>query len=245
VENTQALETRTVKVKGGEAAIRLRAGSNADRTVIDQVFTQQDYHVEHWAHGRLLHRLHDEVTRAGLSTFIIDAGANIGASAVYFAAEYPGSLVYAVEPAPDNVVLLRANCAGRNVRVFEGAIGAEDGSMFVVDPGLGEFGYRVAAAGEIAVPVYSVATLMREVDRNKIFPLVFKIDIEGGEAALFSKNTEWVDDFPLVVIELHDWLLPFQGTSHNFLKTLAAHDFEVVHRGENLFCFNSSFFPRA
>ena len=245
MEDTQAFETRTVKVQGGEAAIRLRTASAADQTVIDQVFTQHDYHVDHWTHGRLLKRLHDEVTRAGVSTLIIDAGANIGASAVYFAAEYPGSIVYAIEPAPDNAALLRTNCAERNVRVFEGAIGAEDGSMFVVDPGLGEFGYRVAATGEIAVPVFSVATLMREVDRKKIFPLIFKIDIEGGEAALFSKNTEWVGDFPLVVIELHDWLLPFQGTSHNFLKTLAAHDFEVVHRGENLFCFNASFFPRA
>ncbi len=239
-----ALDTRIVKVRGGEAPFRFRGDSAADRAIVEQIFTQQDYSVEHWAHGRLLLRLHDEVSRAGLAPLILDAGANIGASAVYFAAEYPGSVVYAIEPEPNNAALLRMNCAGRNVRIFEGAVGAEDGTMFLVDPGLGDFGYRVESAGEIEVPVSSVATLMREVDRSQMFPLIFKIDIEGGEARLFEKNTEWVDDFPLIVVELHDWLLPFQGSSRNFLKTIAAREFEVVHRGENLFCFNASFFPR-
>ena len=46
-----------------------------------------------------------------------------------------------------------------------------------------------------------------------------------------------LDRFPALVIELHDWLFPFQGRSRNFLRALADRDFEVLIRGENLFCF--------
>ena len=66
-----------------------------------------------------------------------------------------------------------------------------------------------------------------------------KIDIEGGEADLFSNNDAWVDRFPLIVIELHDWLLPGTGSSRNFLRAIAGRNFDVVFRGENLFCFNN------
>ena len=68
---------------------------------------------------------------------------------------------------------------------------------------------------------------------------VCKIDIEGGEADFFSNNDAWVDRFPLIVIELHDWLLPGTGSSRNFLRAIAGRNFDVVFRGENLFCFNN------
>ena len=51
-----------------------------------------------------------------------------------------------------------------------------------------------------------------------------KIDIESFEDDLFARNTEWFDAFPVVVIELHDWLLPGKLTSQNFLKLASQRD---------------------
>jgi hypothetical protein len=62
-----------------------------------------------------------------------------------------------------------------------------------------------------------------------------KIDIEGAEAELFSANTEWVDQTPLIIIELHDWLLSRQGISRNFLRCVSSLDRDFVHIGENIF----------
>jgi hypothetical protein len=56
---------------------------------------------------------------------------------------------------------------------------------------------------------------------------------------LFSGDYGWMELFPLLIIELHDWLLPGQGTSHNFLKALTEFEFDVITRGENCFCFNN------
>ena len=39
---------------------------------------------------------------------------------------------------------------------------------------------------------------------------LIKIDIEGGESELFEKNIEWIEKFPLIIIELHDWMLPLK-----------------------------------
>ena len=76
------------------------------------------------------------------------------------------------------------------------------------------------------------------VNRIGTEPFICKVDIEGGEEFLFSKNTEWVARFPVIIVELHDWMLPWQRNSRNFLKRIANLDFDIIWRGENMFCFN-------
>jgi len=66
------------------------------------------------------------------------------------------------------------------------------------------------------------------------FPFIAKIDIEGAEAELFSRNLDWVAATPLIIIELHDWLMPKQGTARSFLKCVAAQDRDFVYFGENV-----------
>ena len=66
-------------------------------------------------------------------------------------------------------------------------------------------------------------------------PFIVKIDIEGFESDLFAENTDWVNDFPVLIIEMHDWLFPGQRTSSNFLKTIARLDRDFVYLGENVF----------
>ncbi len=67
------------------------------------------------------------------------------------------------------------------------------------------------------------------------FPFIVKIDIEGFESELFSGNTDWINEFPVLIIEMHDWLFPGQRTSTNFLKTISQLDRDFVYLGENVF----------
>ena len=62
-----------------------------------------------------------------------------------------------------------------------------------------------------------------------------KIDIEGIEQDLFMANTEWIDRFPVIIIELHDWLFPGQRTSSTFLKSIGIRDRDFVYVHENIF----------
>ncbi len=224
---------------GGQRRFVFRADSVGDTGVIDQIFRAADYQIHPDARFQTLVRYAAGQAATGKRPLVIDAGANIGASSVYFALQYPSGRIVAIEPEKSNAALARVNCEGLDVVVREAALGAEPGTAFLSDPGHSDWGFRVGETGTVPVPLVSVPELLEEADAQQCFPLLCKIDIEGGEAALFAKNTAWVDRFALIIIELHDWLFPGEGNSRNFLRTMAANDFDFMYRGENALCFNN------
>ena len=78
---------------------------------------------------------------------IIDAGANIGASAIWFARTYPKAMVTAIEPHGGNFDLLIKNTIALNVENVYGAVAAKSGKIRLFDPGEGEWGYRTGGSG--------------------------------------------------------------------------------------------------
>jgi hypothetical protein len=62
--------------------------------------------------------------------------------------------------------------------------------------------------------------------------LIVKVDIEGGEEALFRSNIDWLDRTDLLIAETHDWLFPGQGTSRTLFSAIAGRNFEVIQKGE-------------
>ena len=218
-----------------ERAFRHR-GTPADLGVLAQMFESQDYALERLRRGAEMRALYDGMVSSARRPLILDAGANIGASVVYFGLRFPRAHILALEPAGNNFSVLEANVGGLDVDIRCAAIGAASGRVAVTDPGNGEWGYRTVAAqvGE-TVPMHAAGQLIAEKNRQGYAPFIAKIDIEGGEADLFSRDTGWVDEFPLLIIELHDWLLPQQGTSRSFLKCIAALDRDFVYLGENIF----------
>jgi FkbM family methyltransferase len=163
-----------------------------------------------------LGKYYEKIISSGVSPLIIDAGANIGASAVFYTLKYPDAKIFAIEPEKNNGEIVKKNCGDSNIELFSGAISAEDGTMFLYDPGQGDWGFRVAKQGAIPVPTICPDTILSN-HSESCSPFICKIKIEGGEVALFSKNTEWMDQFALVVIERHDWMLPLRAVVEKFL----------------------------
>ena len=227
-----------------------REDSVGDTGVIQQIFHYQDYNVSHWQQGIQLLAYHQSMSQYSPS-LIIDAGANIGASAVYFSQIFSHSLVFAIEPEIDNFNLLKLNTEGMNVVHFNGAISNIDGELALEDPGHSDWGFMTkpidssepeSTKGIVkSICPTSILALPETKNTN---PLILKIDIEGGEDALFEGDTSWLSKFPLVIIELHDWMLPFSGSSRNFIRAIGQHDFDFIHRGENIFLFNRSILNR-
>lgn len=147
---------------------------------------------------------------------IFDIGANIGASAVYFAARYPDARVYCFEPLPENVDLLRKNVAvfGERVTVVPSGLGRDEGFFeyrWSDDPanfGGGTF-HDVGCVDTACVklPVTTLAKFCREnwIDRID----VMKIDTEGAEwSVLAGMPTNMLARVRVVLGELHgvdDW----------------------------------------
>jgi FkbM family methyltransferase len=234
------VKTKLKLIKLQEADLYYRPDSAGDNGVIVQIFWNADYDLGQFAMTSCLMRYRESIQDAGRQPLIIDAGANIGVSAVYFSMTYAESRIVAIEPERENLKLLAMNCAGRNIDIRAGAVSSADGSLFLSSPAEGsDWSFRAGSQGEYEVEAITIDGLLADHGADKFTPFICKIDIEGGEADLFSKNYQWIDSFPLVIIELHDEMLPGQGNARNFLKALTEFDFDFMFRGENAFCYNN------
>jgi hypothetical protein len=61
------------------------------------------------------------------------------------------------------------------------------------------------------------------------------IDIEGAEKELFSRNVAWINLFPLLMIELHDWMLCGEAASQTFLNAMAQCRRDFTFYGDTVF----------
>jgi FkbM family methyltransferase len=217
--------------------VALRRGTTDWRT-FKLIFVERDYDLSRLARHREIMARFDGIVAGGRAPLILDCGANIGLSALWFARTFPAARVVAVEPETENCALARANCARPNATVLNAAVAASDTRLALIDPGLGSdaFRTRAAAPGEATLPARSVPSLVAEARKAApVEPFLIKIDIEGFEHELFAQDTDWIDQFPVLIIELHDWMLPGTASSANFLRALAGRNRDFVHIGENVF----------
>jgi FkbM family methyltransferase len=235
----RTLATTQLVFNGEERKFFYREDSNGDKGAIHQVFVRKDYDLQKFGYRAALREFGDAFEQQGKRKLILDLGANIGASAFWFYLNNPGAKIVAVEPEQNNYQLLAKNCEGLEIVALQAAIGSREGTAFLDDPGFGDWGFQVAAQGRHPVKVVTVQNLLDENATGKFAPYICKIDIEGSENELFSENYAWMDLFPLVIIEFHDWLCPGKALSRNFLRAIIEHDFDFVYEGENVFCFNN------
>jgi FkbM family methyltransferase len=173
---------------------------------------------------------------------IVDGGAYIGLSAIYFTLRYPGVRIIAVEASEKNFELLVRNTAAfPNIEPVNAALWPEPGSLVLTDPGTGLWGLQVQAAGAPvgtapdsadsanSVRAITIDDIIQDYGLEKIDLL--KVDIEGAEKELFGKPGPWLDQVDAICIELHDWFKA--GCTRTFFA--AVDDFGVeAWRGENV-----------
>ncbi|MEP6733224.1 MAG: FkbM family methyltransferase [bacterium] len=161
---------------------------------------------------------------------IVDCGANVGYTTAWLLTRFPAARCIAVEPDPDNFALLRHNLVqfGDRVTLRNEAVWSHASALRLVrDNVLGEWGTTVRECndGEAADVV--------GVDMNALIALsgtngidLLKMDIEGGETAVFGANPErWLDRVRACIVELHG------GEARNvFLDAMRDAGFTVTER---------------
>ena len=216
----------------------IHRGTPEDVGVLRQIFVDESYSLSPLAGWPGLARFRS-AKDLGRRPLIIDCGANIGASTLYFGMSFQDAVIVAVEPEHDNFALLRQNTAAMaSVEPINKAIASSSGTVRLYDPGWGAWGYRTgdqdAEFGSIGeVDAISVADIVSAHPDTE--PFLLKVDIEGAEADLFSAPSDAFYRFPLVIVELHDWMLPGRHTSRSFLSWHLGQERDLVQLGENTF----------
>ena len=163
---------------------------------------------------------------------ILDCGAHIGLTAVFFANKFPGARIFCVEPEQSNFELLKKNTAAYpNITCLQFGVWNKTTQLKIVDTMSGNWGFRTdetAEPGDDVIPAISIDEIMSRFNLEKID--ICKINIEGTEKELFEKNySNWLSRTKLVFIELHDHIR--EGCAKSFFKALSNYNFSVCPKG--------------
>ena len=141
---------------------------------------------------------------------ILDLGAYVGFTAVYFARRYPKARIACVEPVAGSAKVLRLNLElnAVNAAVFPAAVAVEDGRVQMEMAPL-DYDHRIAGIGSaeseardtIQVDAISVPTLLERLGWERISLL--KVDIEGYERVLLKERCEWLSRVDSMCVECH------------------------------------------
>lgn len=138
-------------------------------------------------------------------SLIVDLGANIGISTLYFCMKYPEAEVHSYEPDPQNLERLRLITSGyANVHVHDIAVWShKDQLIFYSDPHRGSSSSAVKIRDrqkEIKVKAESLKEILGKLGGRQVD--ILKIDVEGAEEQVFEN----FNDFHLItnlVGEIH------------------------------------------
>ncbi|MBX9965098.1 MAG: FkbM family methyltransferase [Burkholderiales bacterium] len=227
----------------------LRTGTS-DLTVFRQVFIDREYGLRGFPQWDSVARRAAEIRAAAKRPVILDGGANIGLASIYFAREIPEALIIAVEPEASNFALLEKNTSAyANIVPLRAALMDRPGTVNIANPDAEAWAFRVEEAGSVTaaasqqVEARTVQSICSAVPDGEL--LIAKIDIEGAGQALFRSSTDWVRGVGVLIVELHDWMLPWEGSSLPFLSIVSSGEYDVVNRGENTVAFNRRVLRRA
>lgn len=226
-------------VPGFEAPIWLR-DSVPDHAIFWQVMVMRQYDLAEFHQTARLRSAYDAMIREGRRPVIIDCGGNIGLSAIWFARHFPDAVIYVLEPESRNFEILSRNVASfaDRIQALQGGVWNESGLLTIRNPDAGSAAFRVDAIDQAcpeAIRAYSISEVLEIAADDEA--LIVKLDIEGSQKALFSSHTDWVGRSHLIILELDDWLFPWEGTSRPFFSCLSRYAFDYLMRGENIFCF--------
>jgi FkbM family methyltransferase len=161
----------TLRLRTPAGILGITLYSYHDLLTVNEVFFRQDY------------RVRDDVS------VIVDIGANIGISALYFLSRNTFSYIYLFEPSPVNIPRLRENLKAFSGRytLYGEAISTQTGIVpFGVEP-TGRYGALGKDTGHIIdVPARAIQDVLAEILDKHEYIDALKIDTEGTEVALIQ-----------------------------------------------------------
>lgn len=208
----------------------IKCVDDAGLKTADAIFLRREYELSETPVWSRIESLYKENEKP----LILDLGANIGAASLYLSSIFQKANFVCVEPDFKNFEALMFNLEKINSKIYNAAIGPHTGTVCIESkPGVGSNAIRVTSVGNGDVKQITVNEIISDGNAK---PFIVKIDIEGYEKQLFEDNFEWLGKFPVILIEIHDWMLQGKETSKPFLRLISELDYDILTFGEMLLC---------
>ncbi len=219
------------RVEVNNASFQLRKGSS-DIDVFVQVVLKNEYQF-----------IIDILQKNNISIkTMIDAGANIGLTSILFSKVFPELEIKAFEPDSSNYEALQrniaANQAGNKVAVFNAGVTPVTGWL-EADTNVKDnrewartFKMVEGLQGSQGIKGYAVPDILKQAEWRTVDFL--KMDIEGGEEAIFNSPEVYPDflkNVNMIALEIHD----NGGIRKKIYNVLIENQFFLVEAGELTF----------
>ena len=225
-----------MRIAGVPHPIWLRPATT-DWVVMEQIFIDQAFSLSAWPeHEHAIRACYEKAIESHRAPVIVDCGAHIGLATLWFRQRFPGAHIFAIEPEPGNFEILRWNVQPySNITPLRAAVWDHETRVRLINADNEPWAWATRESDSGGVRTVTIPELLdREPDS---VPLIIKIDIEGSEIEMFRSNLGWIEQTPLIVVELHDWQGGWRGAGHAVFSRLSTHPRDYMQRGENMFSF--------
>lgn len=222
---------QTLKIAGYKEPIYFRSNST-DVHLVKSILYAEEYNVD----------------LRGVSPLnVVDVGANVGYTSIYFSNKFPNARVFSFEPEPESFDLLLKNAeAYSNVILSNEAIWSVKTKLSASSEKYDSWSFGLKESSEEGLgenfQAIAVNDILERIDGEID---ILKMDIEGAEKDLFiPENTAWLKFVKVIIIELHDRKIP--GCSESLYKSLIFNEIKFTQKNEgyNTVIYNESFFAK-
>lgn len=183
--------------------------------LFDEIFLQKEYNFE----------------TSVQSPVILDCGANIGMSVLYFKWKYPDSSIVAFEPNPNSFDLLKKNVIENNLKDVEiynlGLFDAETMIPFYIDNNLSSLvGSIIPERGgkrKLEIPAKKLSQYINELGEVDLV----KMDVEGAEVNILNDLVEFgaLEKVKEYIVEYHHHPGSSNSRLSSFLEKFERHGY--------------------
>lgn len=166
---------------------------------------------------------------------IVDAGAYIGLSALYYSNKYPSAKIIAIEPEDTNFEMLTRNTTSNpNIELVNAGVWSSNANLRISNKSSEKWAFTVEEVPEgqpFDIRAVTIDSILENSGFDKID--ILKIDIEGSEKEIFSKNADkWLPKVNVLVLELHDRMI--EGCSDALYGAIVREDWNEFREGEKV-----------
>jgi FkbM family methyltransferase len=211
------LKLISIKYKGYKIFMRPKT---SDFFVLNQIFADKQYNPYHYVENPKV---------------IIDGGANVGMSSIYFNSLFPEAKIFSFEPDTNNFIMLNRNLGNlKNIKTFQKGLWGKSAKIYLnIISGYVDFYVTEEKTPKTIAEIdcISIADLMTSEQLDSID--ILKLDIEGAEKIIFETDPEkWLPKVGCIMIETHDRMTP--NSSKALFDALQNYDFHLEVSGETL-----------
>ncbi len=214
--------------------LAMRDFNHSDIMVYNQIFIYEEY--------KIVFEILDQFK---LDLYkIIDAGANVGYTSIYFAGKFPKTRIIAIEPCPQNIKLINKNIKINNLQEiisFQSAALSSDSSKFFLNSNnfRDHLDWSNTTVEDTNGEIRSIT--INEIVSNENWGHIdlLKIDIEGYEREIFNSKCDlnFLKITKVIAIEIHDEI----ASRIEIELILKQNNFLLINSGELTIGINKCF----